>query len=257
MQLTPPSATNGLLTWERDHVKSRSALAESTTQGIPQMRVPSNHGMLTHGPFADRLASLCLGVKSIKRDELICSQGEKLACLYLVKQGEVLLTRLSPDGREAVLAVLGPGEFFGETALLNGMTATFNAYSLQQTTLLMLSHQRFRLLLDNPSTCRLLLEALAHRCDDAWSQIEAMGCTRAEDKVRAVLSWLTRRIGVKTSDGVRIALNQSQLAQMIGSTRETLNRQLSALRKIGILVVKGPKRREVLYVLKPEALGAQ
>jgi CRP-like cAMP-binding protein len=62
---------------------------------------------------------------------------------------------------------------------------------------------------------------------------------------------------VRTSEGVRIALNQSQLAQMIGSTRETLNRQLSALRKIGVLAVRGPKRREVLYVLKPEALGAQ
>jgi len=240
-----------------DHVKSRSALAESTAQGIQQVRTPSNHGASTHGPFADRLASLCLGVRSVKRDELICGQGEVLGCLYLVKQGEVLLTRLSPDGREAVLAVLGPGEFFGETALLNGRTATFNAYSLQQTTLLMLSHQRFRLLLENPDTCRGLLEALAHRCDDAWAQIEAMGCTRAEDKVRAVLSWLTRRIGVRTSEGVRIALNQSQLAQMIGSTRETLNRQLSALRKIGVLAVRGPKRHEVLYVLKPEALGAQ
>ncbi len=237
-------------------MKSRSALAENTNQGIPPIRVPSSNRTLSHGPFADQLASLCLGVKSVKRDELICSQGETMGCLYLVKQGEVLLTRLSPDGRESVLAVLGPGEFFGETALLNGMTATFNAYSLHQSTLLMLSHQRFRLLLENPATCRGLLEALAHRCDDAWAQIEAMGCTRAEDKVRAVLSWLTRRIGVKTSEGVRIALNQSQLAQMIGSTRETLNRQLSALRKLGVLAVRGPKRHEVLYVLKPEALGA-
>jgi CRP-like cAMP-binding protein len=239
------------------HVKSRSALAESTTQSIPAIPEASGRGMLTQNPFTEKLASFCLGVKSVKRDELICSQGERMGCLYLVKQGEVLLTRLSPDGREAVLAVLGPGEFFGETALLNGMTATFNAYSLQPTTLLMLSHQRFKLLLENPSTCRVLLEALAHRCDDAWAQIEAMGCTRAEDKVRAVLSWLTRRIGVKTGEGVRIALNQSQLAQMIGSTRETLNRQLSALRKLGILAVRGPKRHEVLYVLKPEALGAQ
>ena len=204
--------------------------------------------------LTDQLGSPCLPVKSHERGDIICSQGGQLDGLYVVKQGEVLLTRLSGDGRETLLCLLGPGEFFGEASLINGLAANFNAYALRRTTLLLITRQRFRHLALDPRVSMKIMEVLVRRCDDAWMQIEAMGCTHVESKVRAVLHWLARRIGVTTADGIRIDLNQSQLAQMIGCARESLNRQLSSLKRRGLLEIRGRRRHEALFVLRPEEL---
>jgi len=59
---------------------------------------------------------------------------------------------------------------------------------------------------------------------------------------------------VTTADGIRIDLNQSQLAQMIGCARESLNRQLSSLKRRGLLEIRGRRRHEALFVLRPEEL---
>ena len=194
-------------------------------------------------------------VRTYEKNVTVCRQGDRLSSMYLVSKGEVLLTRLSADGRETVLAILREGEFFGEMVLLGSFMATFNAYPTRRTTLLVLPHHKFNDLASTPGSCRVILQAMARRCEDAWAQIEAMGCIQAEDKIRSALHWLATRIGIKTNDGIEIRLSQAQLAQIIGCTRETLNRRLRALKVLDALAVKGTKRRQVLVILKPEALA--
>ena len=201
-----------------------------------------------------RFGEACTQLK-VKRNVVICTQGARLSCLYLIKHGEILLTRLSPDGRETLISILGPGEFFGEGALLSGTAVTFSASATRRSVLLQLPARKFKVMLEDPKTCRTLLEAIARRCDDAWTQMEVLGCTHVRDKVRLGILWLSSRIGVETRDGVRIDLNQTQLARMVGCARETLSREVSELRRLRAIDVRHSNGRKSLFVVDPEGLS--
>jgi CRP/FNR family transcriptional regulator, cyclic AMP receptor protein len=201
-----------------------------------------------------RFGSTCARL-SIKRNAIICNQGSKLSCLYLIRQGEVVLTRVSPDGRETLISILGPGEFFGESSLLSGTAITFSACATKRTELLQLPERKFKLLLEDPWVCRMMLGAIARRCDDAWSQMEVLGCTHVRDKVRSGLIWLSQKVGVETREGVRIDLNQTQLARMVGCARETLSREVSELKRLRAVTVRPSNGRKALFVVNPEELS--
>lgn len=203
--------------------------------------------------FASMKEQTCLQLK-VKRNAILFSQGAKLSSLYLIHSGEVYLTKFSSDGSETIISILGPGEFFGEGALLSGAAVTYSARATKRSTLLQLPERKFKLLLDDPVICRKLLEAIALRCDDAWMQMEALGCSNVKDKVRSGLLWLSDRFGVETCDGVRIDLNQTQLARMIGCARETLSREVSELRRIHAVDVRQNNGRKFFYVRNLEGL---
>ena len=95
-----------------------------------------------------RFGNTCAPI-SAKRNMVICGQGTRISCLYLIKQGEILLTRVSPDGRETLISILGPGDFFGESALLGGTSITFSARTTKQSKLLLLPERKFKLLLED------------------------------------------------------------------------------------------------------------
>jgi CRP/FNR family transcriptional regulator, cyclic AMP receptor protein len=194
-----------------------------------------------------QFGATCAQLK-VKRNTLILNQGAKLSCLYLIKSGEILLTRLSSDGRETLISIMGPGDFFGEGALLSGAPATFSAHTTRRSVLLQLPQRKFKLMLEDPMVCRKLLEAIARRCDDAWTQMEVLGCIHVKDKVRSGLLWLSDRFGVETGEGVRIDLNQTQLARMVGCARETLSREVSVLRRSHAVDVRQNNGRKSLYV---------
>jgi len=202
----------------------------------------------------ERFGDACTQLK-VKRNTVICTQGARLSCLYMIKQGEVLLTRLSSDGRETLISILGPGEFFGDSSLLSGTPITFSASATRRSTLLQLPERKFKLLLNDPQICRTLLGAIAKRCDDAWTQMEVLGCTHVRDKVRSGLLWLSGRIGVETREGVRIDLNQTQLARMVGCAREPLSREVSELRRLRAIDVRHSNGRKSLFVVDPEGLS--
>lgn len=191
----------------------------------------------------------------VKRNTIVCSQGSRLPALYMIQEGEILLTRLSPDGREILISILGPGEFFGESSLLCGTPITFSASATKKSTLLQLPERKFKQMLEEPVVCRMLLEAIARRCDDAWTQMEVLGCTHVRDKVRSGLLWLSGRIGVETREGVRIDLNQTQLARIVGCARETLSREVSELRRLRAVEVRSSNGRKSLFVVDVEGLS--
>jgi CRP/FNR family cyclic AMP-dependent transcriptional regulator len=201
-----------------------------------------------------RYGKTCMRLR-VKRNTLICNQGAKLSCLYLIKQGEVLLTRLSPDGRETLISILGPGEFFGESSLLSRTEVTFSASATKRSELILLPDRKFRLLLEDPQVCRILLQAISRRCNDAWTQMEVLGCTHVRDKVRSGLIWLSGKIGVETQEGVRIDVNQTQLARMVGCARETLSREVSELRRLRAVDVRHSNGRRSLFVVNPKRLS--
>ncbi len=222
-----------------------SCLSSNASEGVPAATLFERMEM--------QFGATCMQLK-VKRNTIILNQGARLSCLYLIKSGEVLLSRLSPDGRETLISIMGPGEFFGEGALLSGSPATFSAHSTKRTLLLQLPERKFKLLLENPFICRQFLESMSRRCDDAWTQMEVLGCTHVKDKVRSGLLWLSDRFGVETGEGVRIDLNQTQLARMVGCARETLSREVSELKRLRAVDVRQNNGRKSLYVRNLEGL---
>jgi CRP/FNR family transcriptional regulator, cyclic AMP receptor protein len=200
-----------------------------------------------------RFGKTCLKIKA-KKNSFICCQGTKLTSLYMVQEGEILLTRISQDGRETLLSIVGPGDFFGESALLNGSEVTFTAKATKRSVIAQLPDRKFQLLLENPLACRHLLKTIAGRCDDAWTQMEIMGCPHVRDKVRSGLHWLSDRFGVETREGVRIDFHLTRLARMVGCARETLSREISELKRIHAVNVGSNNGRKVFYVTDPEGL---
>jgi len=225
------------------------ALAEEPTESIPVVRFSLG------SPF-ERLANRHLPVKVCRKGTWIFTQGDLLDSLYVVQEGNVMLTRLSTYGRETILGFINAGEFFGDVPLLNGSVAPFNAYALSRTVLLVVRNTEFKCLLQDPEACRELMAVLAERCYDAWAQIEVLGGCHLGEKVRIMLSWLCTKMGVKTAEGIEIKVNQSQLAQMVGTTRESLNRQIGLLKKESVLSVRKRCRRTSLLILAPEKLAA-
>jgi CRP/FNR family cyclic AMP-dependent transcriptional regulator len=201
-----------------------------------------------------RFAPICTRIK-VKRNTVICNQGSTISCLYLVKKGKVLLNRLSSDGREILLAILGPGEFFGEGSLLSGAEVPYSATATKRSELLQLPERQFKLLLEDLHTCHILMKTISQRCSDAWTQMEVMSCARARDKIRSGLLWLSGKKGVETQEGVRIDLNQTQLACMMGCARETLNRNISELKRLRAIDVRHSNGRKSLFVVDPEVLA--
>jgi len=206
------------------------------------------------GPFTG-LSDRCLPVKTCKKGEWVVNQGDTLEGLYIVQEGKILLTRLSCSGRETIIEFVGPGQFFGDVPLINGDAAPFNALALQATVLLVVRKSEFRQILDDVTACRALIDVLVRRCNDAWTQIEVLGNSLLEEKVRIMLDWLSRRIGIQTPEGVQIRMSQSQLAKMVGCSRESLNRQLSVFKNQGLIKVKGKYPQTSLLVLAPERLS--
>lgn len=200
-----------------------------------------------------RFGDDCTPLK-VKRNTLLFNQGARLSCLFMIQKGEILLTRLSSDGRETLISILGPGDFFGEGALLSGSAITFNAKATKQSILLQIPERKFRRILEDPQACRLLLEAVTRRCDDAWTQMEVLGCTHVRDKVRSGLLWLSERIGVETRQGVRIDMNLTQMARMVGCARETLSREVSELKRKRTVEVRYANGRKAFFVMNPECL---
>ncbi|MBN2321501.1 MAG: Crp/Fnr family transcriptional regulator [Acidobacteria bacterium] len=198
-----------------------------------------------------RFGKSCFKIRA-KRNSFICCQGTKPTSLYLVREGEILLTRINPDGHETLFSVLGPGDFFGESALLSGTEIAFSAMATKRSVVSLLPNRMFRLLLEDPLVCRWLLETIAQRCDDAWTQMEVIGCAHVRDKVRSGLLWLSGRFGVKTENGVRIDLNQTRLARMVGCARETLSRELQRLKSVNAIDVRYTDGRKAFYVVNPE-----
>jgi CRP/FNR family transcriptional regulator, cyclic AMP receptor protein len=205
-------------------------------------------------PFAG-LYGRPVAVKSYRTGAWITTQGQTTDCLYVVQEGCVMLTRLSAQGRETTLGFARPGDFFGEIALLDGAEAPFNAMAVERTVLLVVRADQLRWLLTDPSACRLLLEVLAGRCREAWTHIEVLGEGSLREKTRRMLLQLCSKIGVRTQEGVELRLKQSDLARMLGASRESLNRQLRLLKDEGLLKVRTRSRRTTLIVL-PGAVTA-
>ncbi len=166
----------------------------------------------------------------IERGERLFSEGDGGDKLYVVLDGKIKLTRTSADGRENLLSVLGPGEMFGELSLFDPRARTQTATALTDTRLAALDHQALSSwLTGRPDMALHLLRALAQRLRRTNDVMTDLVFTDVPGRVAKALLDLADRFGVQRPDGLQVNhdLTQEELAQLVGASRETVNKALA------------------------------
>jgi CRP/FNR family cyclic AMP-dependent transcriptional regulator len=172
------------------------------------------------------------------RNEALFHEGDPGDRLYIVTEGKVKLHRTSPDGRENMLAVLGPSELIGELALFDPGPRTATVTALTEVRLLGLGHDDLQLWVNaRPKVAGALLRAVARRLRKTNDQMSDLVFSDVPARVARALLDLSRRFGVKSEAGIHVVhdLTQEELAQLVGASRETVNKALADFAQRGWL----------------------
>jgi CRP/FNR family transcriptional regulator, cyclic AMP receptor protein len=171
---------------------------------------------------------------SLGRGDALFHEGDPGDQLYVVVEGKIKLGRSSGDGRENLTAVLGPGEMFGELSLFDPGPRTSTATALTTTRLLALGHTELQPWLSaRPEVARSLLRAMARRLRRTNETLADLVFSDVPGRVAKALLDLSTRFGQPAGedeqDGIKVAhdLTQEELAQLVGASRETVNKALA------------------------------
>jgi CRP/FNR family transcriptional regulator, cyclic AMP receptor protein len=195
------------------------------------------HDALSEAPLFDALneedsralRAMVLVVK-LNRGERLFAEGDKGDQLYIIISGKIKLTKAAPDGRENLLSVHGPGEMFGELSLFDPVPRTASATAVTDAELAALAHEDVRTWLSSrPEVAMHLLQALAQRLRRINEVKADLVFTDVPGRVSKALLDLAERFGVQNSDGIQVNhdLTQEELAQLVGASRETVNKALA------------------------------
>ena len=193
--------------------------------------------------------------RSFPRETRIFHEGDPGDACYIVREGSCRVTREHPDGRAITLATLGPGAIFGELAMLDGERRSASVEATENTELVALPASDVRnLIRGHPEMAEKLVVALTRRLREANERISRQSFQTVPSRVAGVLNQLLADEAVTpmVREGVTIRLRQADLAQLAGTSRESVSRFLATLERAGVVRVG----RGMVTVLEPERLDA-
>jgi len=164
------------------------------------------------------------------RGDVLFHEGDPGDRLFVIRSGKIKLGRRSSDGRENLLSIQGPGEMFGELSLFDPGPRTATATVVADAELVELAHTDLVAWLElHPKVAKHLLKALAHRLRRTNEALADLVFSDVPGRVAKALLDLATRFGEPTDEGVRVAhdLTQEELAQLVGASRETVNKALA------------------------------
>ncbi|MFH1092418.1 MAG: Crp/Fnr family transcriptional regulator [Pseudomonadota bacterium] len=195
---------------------------------------------LFEGLLPQQLRELAAIVRrqTYERGQLIFAEGDEASGLYVVGQGRVKIFKLSPEGKEQILHLFGPGEPFGEAALFAGRHFPAYAEGLDQTTILFFPRRALiDLIQRNPDIALSLLAVLSLRLRVFANLIEDLSLKEVPARLAAYLLYFTRRTG--QSAELELDITKSQLASLLGTIPETLSRVLARMSRQGLIESEG------------------
>ena len=196
------------------------------------------------GVSEEILASLaqCLGKRTFARGMILFHKGSPGNSLYLIDQGKIRIFILSEAGQEISLNIHGPGDCFGELALLDGFSRSAGAMAVERTITYTLQRQDFlRHLGESPQMARALLAQVSNHLRNATDYAESLAFLDVYGRVATILLRLGKRYGIQEDNGVQIdmRLTQAELAGYVAASREMVNRVLRSFRAQGLISIGG------------------
>ena len=185
----------------------------------------------------EQLADL-LRRRNLKKGDVLFRKGDEGTALYIIIKGRMKITVPSNLGDEITLAILSPGNFFGEMALLDSLPRSADATAVEETLLYVLNRSDFlSFLIHNENAVRSILYALSSRLrktDDFLTEVCFLNISAR--LARRLLEMSESLIHEnKPGSSMELKLTQKDLASLLGTTRETINRELKILRDRGIV----------------------
>jgi CRP/FNR family cyclic AMP-dependent transcriptional regulator len=184
-----------------------------------------------------------LRVRRFRNNETIFHQGDPGDSLYIVESGSVKIVLPSPGGEEeAIIATLGRGEFFGELALLDGAPHSATAVAIEPTQTLVLRRETFDQLIESqPALRRALFAGLAAELRRLTDHVQDLYFLDLPGRLASSLVRRARQQHPDRPDDVRLEwpFTQSELAAMVGGTRQSVNRLLADMSARGLIRIEG------------------
>ena len=171
--------------------------------------------------------------------QTIVSQGDESGDLFLIVDGRLRVSSCNANGDEVVLSIMGPGEVFGEMALLDGAPRSATVSTLDACQLVVIEAGAFHTLLRQmPTLAQSLMKVMARRIRTLTDRTQDVALLDVESHLAKVLLALAARFGDHSRSGqtaITLKLSQQELASMVGATRELVNRRLRAWVERGIV----------------------
>jgi CRP/FNR family cyclic AMP-dependent transcriptional regulator len=181
-------------------------------------------------------------MRTLPRKALVFDQFDPARTIFMLKSGSVRIARLTADGKEVTLAVLGKGDIFGEEALFGEGPRTTFAVVVAETLLCMArADDLLELLKEEPKLALNVAKVMSDRVVEMTSTVEDLSYTRLTDRLVNVLDRLAAEHGKPCDDGIEITvrLTHADIASLIGSTRETVSLELARLIRSGRVGQRG------------------
>ena len=178
----------------------------------------------------------------VRKGEVVFNEGEPGDSLYIVLAGKIKLSRRAPDGRENVLAVMGPSDQFGELSVFDPGPRTATATAVTDVKMARMPQTVLRPWVEaRPEVGERLLRVLARRLRRTNDSVADLIFTDVPGRVAKALLQMADRFGSREHDGLRVKhdLTQEELAQLVGASRETVNKALADFVHRGWIQLQG------------------
>jgi CRP-like cAMP-binding protein len=182
--------------------------------------------------------------KHFQRGEILFGEGDSCLGLFLVATGRIRIFKLSPAGREQVLALEGPGSSFAELPVFDGGNYPASASAFEDADVLFISRKDFQnFCCEHPEVALKVIAVVGSRLRRLVGIIEDLSFTTVRQRLIAVILRLAQSSGTSSKEGVHVELTNTHqdLAAELGTVRELVSRNLSRLQAEGLLEVDGRK----------------
>ncbi len=191
--------------------------------------------------------------RQYRKSQIIFGEGDPGEALFFIKQGKIKLTKTTVDGREQILAIRGTGEIFAEVVLFDGGPYPATAEVIETANIGIIRNQDIDLIIrENVDIAVSLLKIMSKRLRQAQTALKDIALKDVYGRLASTLLRLATEHGIPVHEGTKISLNltHQDLASMIGTSRESVNRVISEWRREGIIEAT----RGEITLLKPQKL---
>lgn len=184
--------------------------------------------------------------RKLRKNTVIFHEGDPASAFYLVKRGRVKVYKVSPYGREQVLSIFGDGQIFGDVPTFDGGPYPATAATMEDSEIYLIKRDDFNeVVRSHPEIALKVIGVLGGRLRHALELIRDLSFKQVPHRLAGLLLKLGEEYGRETKDGllVTLSLSRQDLADIVGTSRETVTRELKKMERAGMLIVN---RRQII-----------